>query len=678
MQPIEIPEPALGPKLEWMLLSHQVSQADLIESLVREYYLSIYRGVLPYLEGPQEANIVSRRALARAVEQAHTYRIGQGVSIWIEEIAKEICQEYVRRRKITRLIPIFVLDTRRKYERVVTYPIPEEVTKLDEAQVQFIIAAVISGIQYASLRRKFSRSILWMMMVGFGLVFLAILNLTDESYPTISEALPIGTHKVSALRQEDVVPQRTPSFPYMQKDEGSYLSAESSIEDIIQFVRGSSNRLTNLWADGLTIDYGPRGYRGPAIVQREQLWLSPPAHSRVITGPLHEGKPNQLWVAMSGHVIKGDENGGAWEQFISSGTIEYTDFRPLLRPAFAHFKEGRSVILGEEVIAGRDTIVLDYFLRNGRHEGRYSIDVHTGVGLRLRRYTDNSLRWVREERLITEIEFNVEMSPNLFKPSYQRPLVYTSGPMGLPETSQSRLSNILVDGIGGRSLLPQLEPPMDFDIAQHDLTYQFLNITRLGALADVAGLYASSYYLGSVTFDDPWRVQCTRSPDGQLVAFYAEAPTYDEDPSPLRWIDLNDLNEVYNPVPKVLPMGNLAFSPDGDQLALAGCNSASNDECSIYVLDLESNLATGLFDLQGATSLVWSPDGQQIAFLGGRDSDPEWQIYVLDAVSGQMIYKGRVSMVLSTIRARSNSPLNEWNVSFPVPTRGLNDCIAAP
>lgn len=678
MLPLEIPEPALGPKLEWMLLSHQVSQAELIEALVREYYLSIYRGVLPYLEGPQEANLVSRRALARAVEHAHTYRIGQGISIWIEDIAKSVCQEYLRKRKISRLSPIVVFDIRRKYERVLTNPFPEDVTKLDEPQVQFIIAAVISGLQYVSLRRKVTRSILWMTLAGLALVFLVILNLTDESYLTISEVSPTRTRGVSDLQQENVIPQRTPSSPYRQNGARAHLSAESSIEDIIQLVRGSSNRLSNLWADGLVIDYGPRGYRGPAIVQREQLWLSPPAHIRVLSGLLHEGKPDRQWVAMSGQVLKGDEDGNAWEQYIGSGTIEYTQFRPLLRPAFAHFREGRSVVLGEEVVAGRDTVVLDYFLRNGRHEGRYSIDIHTGIGLRLRRYTDNSLRWVREERLITEIEFNVEISPNLFRPSYQHPLEYTSGPLGLPETPKSRMNNILVDGIGGRSLLPQLEPPSDLDISLLDLTYQFLNITRLGALTDIAEIYAGPYYLGSVTFDDPWRVQCTRSPDGKMVAFYAEAPSYDTDPSPLRWIDLDDFNEVQISSPEVLPVGNLAFSPNGSQLALAGCQSDSNKECGLYILDFESNLINQIIDLQGASSLIWSPDGQQIAFMGGRDGDPEWQIYVLDAVSGQVIYKGRVSIVLSSIRAPSDSPLNDWNVQFPVANRGLSDCIAAP
>jgi hypothetical protein len=228
-----------------------------------------------------------------------------------------------------------------------------------------------------------------------------------------------------------------------------------------------------------------------------------------------------------------------------------------------------------------------------------------------------------------------------------------------------------------RDPLPKRTPPPDFDPTQSQLAFQYLSLTRLGGAQDLAEVFAGSYYIGMIEFADPWNLSCTRSPDGRYVAFY---PSLEVEPyrGHLLWFDLLDLSVLHDPLPVLAPSWtNLAFSPDNCQLAFVSCRSYDPEEdCSIYVLDLASNAAEPLLAGNGS-AISWSPDGRQLAFLGAFTRNRDYQVHVIDALTGEVAYTGPFDWE-NLVPADVDAPINSWGITFPNWETGLEACTTPP
>jgi Tol biopolymer transport system component len=137
----------------------------------------------------------------------------------------------------------------------------------------------------------------------------------------------------------------------------------------------------------------------------------------------------------------------------------------------------------------------------------------------------------------------------------------------------------------------------------------------------------------------------TWSPDGKHIAyFYVEGS---QAPIELRVIDVNGENA--KPVNKFahVPGGDVAWSPDGQWLAIIYEKAPGKSEmvCNeIYLIKPDGSELTRLTDLLAqsrcAERVVWSPDGKYLAFVGrnitsgqANSVDEEQQIYVMDMES---------------------------------------------
>lgn len=126
---------------------------------------------------------------------------------------------------------------------------------------------------------------------------------------------------------------------------------------------------------------------------------------------------------------------------------------------------------------------------------------------------------------------------------------------------------------------------------------------------------------------------------------------------------------------EVAPFDLYRLSPDGSHLAFKGIRRDGN----FYVLDLNDGKLTTL-DYQQPTqeflsdqywiksgSMVWSPDGQKLAFTAseGGNSSARGDVYVYDVQSGGVMkMTGNLTILQSLIVPSSWSPDGQWLVVY--------------
>lgn len=130
--------------------------------------------------------------------------------------------------------------------------------------------------------------------------------------------------------------------------------------------------------------------------------------------------------------------------------------------------------------------------------------------------------------------------------------------------------------------------------------------------------------------DDLYNIKCVGaadvSPDGQFAVYVVQRIDKEQDKG-LTNIYLCDLSTLETK--RLTSSGkdsSPCFSPDGKRLAFT---SSRNDKNQIYILDLDGGEAWQLPTQEAVGgSLVWFPDGSQIAYTAGVFSHPEdWQPY---------------------------------------------------
>jgi hypothetical protein len=176
-------------------------------------------------------------------------------------------------------------------------------------------------------------------------------------------------------------------------------------------------------------------------------------------------------------------------------------------------------------------------------------------------------------------------------------------------------------------------------------------------------IYAGDYLLGRVEFGGSPGGYCDRSADGSRLAFNKvvfagenEARKY------LRWLDLRDVNQVYDPTPELELVSNVAWAPQGTRLAFSACREARMD-CGLYLLDTDTNEGRLLSTAGvGALAPVWKPDGTQLAFIRS-DVDQGYTLFVIDAANGNNLYSGKFDV--ETWQPAGDAPINDWGVEMP-------------
>ena len=237
-------------------------------------------------------------------------------------------------------------------------------------------------------------------------------------------------------------------------------------------------------------------------------------------------------------------------------------------------QQGRFESVDQDEIAGRDTIVIDWFNSSGHRQARLWLDVVTGLALRVQEYGGPDFQTLIVDTVATSILYNLEIPQNtLFDP-------HTLASQGYATLSEEEASGAeagsatLVVPLSRRPTLPPDPLPPGFSAGGSWLHFQFDPPVGMNyALGSVAGfpatLFTDGYTLGQVNFPPPWGLQCSRSPDGLRLAFNTSSDGVQPADTTLRWLNLKDTREIYEPLPG-FQAEYFAFSPDSRSLAVSG------------------------------------------------------------------------------------------------------------
>jgi hypothetical protein len=653
------PEPDLSPDLEWLLQSGRASDEILIEALVGEHFAEVCILAVELLGDIQQAQALAARVLADGILNMHAYSADTSVRSWLLSLLKKrartwqtedkpsgdlsqagkaagpVCavlseqdieriisqvQEIVEGQRskqrftglreflIVSLVILSVLFAGRWMGRFTPEPTPQPtrfhtalVTQLvfisptpppRAAPTPFPERAILypaeSGDTLASIAEK----------TGIDTVLLQALNSLDPDSPLKpGQAVMLGLGGVPLAH---ITPTPVTPAPLPEP-----LTTASQPVEVFQRIFESERYWYTLWVEAEAIDYEPPGSTGQPEVKRLQAWISRPFFSLALLGD-PDGSVERVALTNSGRTYNLDTITGE-RNFTTSYALVLMQLDELIQQSFSNFDTGsEQEIRGIEQVAGREALVLDWFWPetspDGQTErvrrGSYWVDTRTGVILRSQRFGQDpeAGEFLVSETIIKEIAFDVDLKNALFDPYLPLPSRFAQNEPGDPHPGEQPLSNSIRVGLTGREL-PRKAQPARFSPERSRLTFQW----TFGSAFDndqstLTDIFAGRFYLGSIDMGDPDRLICARSPDGRKIAFseWLEGPGAGA--APLRWLDLNDLNQIYEPMPTVRARV-LAFSPDSGRLALLG--SEGVNDLGLYLLDLASG------DWQRIQDLCW-------------------------------------------------------------------------
>jgi DNA-directed RNA polymerase specialized sigma24 family protein/LysM repeat protein len=458
--------------------------------------------------------------------------------------------------------------------------------------------------------------------------------------------------------------------------------------------RWESFPFNSLWMDAYIIYRGPQGYLGQSRTYHMQIW-SAQGGGLIAAGPeqatpdtvfkLKSNEPGVIYVAKP-------SVGNPW--FVrNSSEVEIYRYSLLLsnimnvQPYHWGDQLVQTILVGSSTVRDRPAYLLRQFDLQKRLLRTIWVDQVSGLPLHIQVHDLHNPNRITTEVLLNGLEINPDIPQAFFNPQipwlggYARD---SSGAPFAPGEGQSPWAN----DPPLRISQPYIPIPANLNLATSALQFQFedtfsifsgLNPTNLYQ----AEIFSGGRYLGLANLPNPFFTLCARSPDGQRMAF-AAAGTNIPDVytggtlgSFIHWIDLSNPEAVHIPVAN-LQAFSFVFSPDSQQIA-AYAEDFDNLR-GIYLLDLQNEEARLLQRVDSATSLVWKPDGKQLAYISQpAGSQTSFSLVVVDAESGEVL--SRQSFPATGDPPAQNVltwPPLQWGVPFPVEMGDLGACAAAP
>jgi DNA-directed RNA polymerase specialized sigma24 family protein len=465
------------------------------------------------------------------------------------------------------------------------------------------------------------------------------------------------------------------------------LSMDSSREQVFERVVDNRDYWRTLWADALVIQYGPPGYVGPPDIRRQQIWINQPYFNFLVDGN-NGGEVEHIYTSIGGLVNLINRQTG--EEILSTDSAQI-NYLPELQQMLLPSEKGEvSVvdinILGQESVAGRDALIIDWFSvidspQSGEvgsriHQGRYWVDTSLGLILRMQTFNGDDLLQLFQEVIVAEIEFDVPVPNRLFDRDQVSQTYFAEDFKGNHDNRAVPLPNSVLFHQPSRESIEHRSTPTDFDVDNSRLTFQWTSLAKFDSVpGDRVDLFGDGYYLDNIRFTPPNQLICTRSANGELLAATGWSDELPYGFTSLIWFDLNNLPLVEEPLPGIVPY-DFVFSPDNQQLAVYGCQREGEVQCGIYLVELLTGKTTNLLNVEQGSGLLWAPDSSAIAIQGSLLRQGKWRVLVFDTETGNVIHDGPFDW--EGFWVAPDSPIHDWGVPYPQVRGGLEVCSNPP
>jgi hypothetical protein len=495
-----------------------------------------------------------------------------------------------------------------------------------------------------------------------------------------------GLYLWNARGEVDLPPPSDPQAASTLTLEVAPLTSDAASDEIKLRLLDSSQLWNTLWADVQMTDYSPSSYIGPAKSYRAQVWMHQPAESLEVFGQLGD-KPNSVYILYNDQELY--ENPVAGESFIRTST----DLQPeLLHNASLQqiffpergpwFTEGGTLeATSSATIAGRRCVVVDWIDPQGQRLSQLWLDAGSGLILKRQDYSPGPNPQLTFEALVSDIRYESQAPPVQITDwmSLENLSLRTINERKAPGKGQVTPTPTLAAEVIQRELLSREALPPELAPDQAALIFQYPQGEELADIqtgtADVpAELFADGYFLGEVRFAIPWGLHCERSADGSRIAFNTASDGTTRADRALRWFSLEDPGVIYQPFPDFTVI-DFSFAPDSRYLA-AAAQSADQTQNGIYLLDVATGEFKRLVEIYAAESLVWSLDGEYLAYLGQAAQDQPPAPSVVHANTG--IITHQIELERLNTAAYEEWPVFAWEVDFPKQLGGMQACAQAP
>ena len=438
---------------------------------------------------------------------------------------------------------------------------------------------------------------------------------------------------------------------------------------------------------------GRPGSMGPQQVYRVQAWVG--KQQFLIVGGPPQGPPDQV-ILMSGNRIYTARPG--LNQLWYTPANQSVLYKSPLFDTFAmllvadplrlyNAQDFQYKSLGSEAVNGKVlTVEVEQTDLYGDQNLRMWLDEQGGFILRQQHFTNSDPKQILKESRVTAITYNVDFPQQLFDPNLPWRGGFAADYTGRPEPAS--LTPSALPTPNDEKQIPKSSPPSYYDPSKSPQIFGFTSYYNQFSLADEyqsyfdTKLFADGFYMGELQLSDPYNMFCARSPDGQRIAFSNISILPFLSAAPLHWFSLSDQGKALAlSREEDLFASDFAFAPDSRHLAIIGGASSGMGE-KVILLDTDTASTTILLDALGTpfgASLVWSPDGKYLAFLGlsepGAQERP--RVVVLQIENWQVT--DRFQFDLGAPDMQASLPFSSgWMGKFPVPMGGLEACAKPP
>ena len=226
------------------------------------------------------------------------------------------------------------------------------------------------------------------------------------------------------------------------------VAAVSSGEDVRQLMLFSHQRWHSLWVDGVINSYAGDGSTILVQSTRVQVWIIQPAQVRILSGP-EGGAPETTWVSDGKYYS--DSNGPAqpmpdYSQTNFTPPITFSDtiythpldgmfgtpFSAMIFPTGIAQRQGSYDIVGEEILVGRRTVIIEWSRGTGVVIDRLWVDAQTGVVLRWLNFSKPGGQAISSEMYVNAILIDPSLPEQAFSLSNPKPEKFASGSTDIP------------------------------------------------------------------------------------------------------------------------------------------------------------------------------------------------------------------------------------------------------